>query len=265
VDQLPPYELRTFRVTPPLSPEDFERRTRRNREARERGRVFRYGIPLGIVIAVLLLIASDFVPPLARFWREHQVVTSLLTGALLTLAAVFVLDRILSARNRKRWRLLGLMVCEKLEWGDVEEILALQVYAYVRRQTGAYPPEEADYLGRLPEALEDPDTWASPEGGLSMEEWLGQEKDELEGILTSWAPVLIAEPGLAAIADAATDLLTTIGHVKGALLFGEPKAPDEGVWDPAGPRWQRLLAAIHSHRYASVRMYELIDAYRAEG
>jgi hypothetical protein len=262
--EIPPREVTLYSLSPALSPQDFEQRRRLNRKAQGRERVLRVGVPLGIGALVVLLVISDFVPAWSSFWREHQAVTSLVTGAVLTLAAVFVLDRVLTARSRRRWRSLGLMVCQKLEWVEIEETLVMEVQEFAKRRTGSYIKEMVDYLDLLPEALDDPKTWASTEDALSMEEWLKKEKQEFEEVLTTWAPVLIAEPSLAAIADAATDLLTTITHINGALWLEEPKGPGEGKWDVNTERWRRLLAAIHSHRYARSRMQDLISAYRKE-
>lgn len=261
--ELPPFEPRVFSLAPALEPEEFRRRAT-SEEGSARGRAWRYGALALAVAALAALVVSDFVSGSSAFWREHQALTSLLTGVILTLIAVFVLERVLASRDRKRWRSVGLMVVRKFEAIEIEEILAIHVLEYRRRMgSEGSLAEEADYLRLLPEALEDPETWCGEEDVLPLEDWLRGIQEMLEEILEIWAPVLIAAPGLAAIADAATDLLTTIRSVNSELRFGAPREPGfDGRWAPDADRTVRLIAALQAHRYACARLHGLVTAYR---
>lgn len=264
--EIPSWEPPVYSLAPPLDPAYFERRSKSGERRSVRGIARRRGIPLLAAAAIVALLVSDVDPGASGFWREHQVITSLVTGVVLTLIAVFVLERVLAARDRRRWRAVGLMVAGKFEAIEIEEILAIHVYEYRRRKgedvTGKYGE---DYLELLPEALEDPETWIGREeqGVPPLVDWLRGFEEELEQILEVWAPVLIAAPGLAAIADAATDLLTTIRCINNELRFGAPASEDgfEGKWEPGQDCRIRLLAALHAHRFAYMRMRGLLAAY----
>lgn len=264
--EVPPFQPLVYERAPPLVPEEFARRASDERRG-TRALAWRWGIPALALLGLAALVASDFLPGANAFWREHGVLTSLLTGVVLTLIAVFVLERVLASRDRRRWRSVGLMVAEKLDAIEIEEVLVAHVLDH-RRSIGAEvtPAEEANYLAMLPEALEDPRTWAGQEEVPPLADWLGDIEERLEGILEIWAPVLIAAPGLAAIADAATDLLTTIVCVNAALRNGEPDgaAGFEGKWAPEEDRTIRLLAALRAHRFAYARMQGLLASYWAE-
>jgi hypothetical protein len=249
-----------------LVPEEFARRGSGERNG-TRGLAWRWGIPALACLALAALIASDFLTGASAFWREHQVLTSLLTGLVLRWSPVFVLERVLAARDRRRWPSVGLMVAEKLDTIEIEEVLAAHVLDYrIRLGADGTEAEAAAYLEVLPEALEDPLTWDGNEEVPPLADWLDTIEKRLEEILETWAPVLIAAPGLAALADAATDLLTTIVYVNGALRSGEPDAEVfGGKWGPEEDGTIRLLAAVRAHRFAYIRIQGLLAAYREEG
>src|SRR5215218_8939718 len=71
--------------------------------------------PLAVALAlVLALVVSDLEPATNLFWRQHQAITSLVTGAALSLAVIFGLERVLSARSRGRWKPIGVRIVEAL-------------------------------------------------------------------------------------------------------------------------------------------------------
>lgn len=159
------------------------------------------------------------------------------------------------------------MVAGKFDVIGVEELLAILVFESRQRLGFEGNSEEiANYPDLLPEALEDPQTWARERESPTFTERLDGAVEILEETLEIWAPVLIAAPGLAAIADAATDLLITIRSVNSEFRFGEPKSKKghEGLWAPDTERTLRLLAALRAHRYACMRMSRLLRAYGVE-
>lgn len=54
----------------------------------------------GAVLLAGLVVASDWLPSANSFWREHQAVSGLATGAVLILVAITGLDRIIATRGR---------------------------------------------------------------------------------------------------------------------------------------------------------------------
>jgi hypothetical protein len=139
------------------------------------------------------------------YWRDHPVVTNLLTDGILVLAVVFGLDRVLAARARRRWRPLGLLVAQEFDMTvDLPEVIAGCVYDYCRRVYGTTDiPEHMRYPDDiLPLVLSDFETWEGDEweGLPDLVEEAERARDTLEERIVRWAPVVIDEPELAAIA-----------------------------------------------------------------
>ncbi len=146
------------------------------------------------------------------FWQGHTIAANFATDGILVLAAVFGLDRILAARTRRRWRPLGLLVAEEFDLTvDLPEVIACRVGDYCKRTYGTFdvPEEMRDPEDIVPAALDDPETWwgEEPEGVPDLVSDAERARDALEERIARWAPVMIVEPELAAIAVSATRLL----------------------------------------------------------
>jgi hypothetical protein len=161
---------------------------------------------LGIALVCSGLIASDFFAPENRFWSAHQMTTGIITGGALALIAVAGLDRLAASREARRWRPLSLMVIGRIEVHLVgfEETLFVRTMEFCKRTFGrAEVPEGRDYFEVLPEALEDPESWAPVEELPSLMEELESQLTESQAEFEIWAPILIADPRLATIGSLA--------------------------------------------------------------
>lgn len=102
------------------------------------------------------------------------------------------------------------MVREFESSGDLPHTIACRVEDYCQRVFGrADLPEPMRYPDDIvPLALSDPATWEGNDMGLpGLLEEAEEARDALEERLARWAPVVIAEPELAAVAVNATRLL----------------------------------------------------------
>jgi hypothetical protein len=265
---LPPYEPNRYFSVPAPVPAKFAARSGLGQKRRFT-RLLRYGVPVLIGGLVLALIASDLIAPSNHFWRSHQMIAGLVSGAALAFVAVFGIDRVLAARGKRRWLSFALMVTSDFNRRvGVEELLYVSVDTF-RLRHGIDAEIDGDYLAFLPEALEDRDTWlgGEDEETWALMDWVADEERILTESLSTWAPVLIAEPRLAEIADAAADVLTTMTFVKNTLDFGDPdRHPDdfEGTWAPDSERTEELLTGLRAHRFAEIRMEGLLARYKRE-
>lgn len=223
-------------------------------------------LALGAIVALAL---SDFHAGTNAFWSQHQVVTSLVTGIALTIAVVFGIDRVLKERSRKRWEPIGMRIVEKLSsciW--TEELLYLVTLSHCQTEYGELSiPAGRRYSEVLLEALEDPRAWESAEayGVPSLVDRVAEERVELEEAISIWAPVLIAEPDLAAVGACAEKLLEAVTQIKAALTYGEVTRAMEGgssnPWEPGGRLATWLLRSLGSLAETSSEMDDLAAAY----
>lgn len=165
----------------------------------------RYGLLAVLGGIIVLLTATDFIPGLNRFWREHQLVTAFATESVLILLVVFGLDSLLRARARRRWRPMGIWAATDLDSiTDIGETISGRVHDYAHARYGTFEPEGREYYDDLLlEALCEPTTWAGGSETDPVEPLLDEVRemgDETERKFGVWAPVLIAEPELAQLA-----------------------------------------------------------------
>jgi hypothetical protein len=161
----------------------------------------------GVVIALVLLLLSDFVPASNRFWARHPISAGLLISALLVMVAVAGLDEVVARREARRWRPLALMVVDQLRCrvGSLELTLETRTLTYCSRTYGTFEvPEDREFDGVLLEALRDPQTWASEEDEPELLEELEGQIERLENDLQRWAPVMVADSRLSEIAALGT-------------------------------------------------------------
>jgi hypothetical protein len=255
--------LRTF-TTPDRKP----RKEARASTQALAGRLLADYWPLIVALgAITALAASDLQAEVNLFWRQHQAITSLVTGMALTVAVVFGVDRVLKARSRKRWRPIGVRIVEKLSssiW--TEEMLYYNVLSYCQRAFGeANIPPDRSYAELLLEALEDRETWESTGEVPALVDLVDKERIELEEVISAWAPVLISEPDLAAIGASAESLLEAVTQVSAALAYGDASYRSHGPadqWEPRGRLATWLLLGLSELAEAATEMDGLAEAYR---
>lgn len=221
-------------------------------------------LALGVITA---LAVSDLQPEANLFWRQHQVITSLVTGVALTVAVVFGIDRVLKARSRKRWKPIGVRIVEKLRssiW--TEEMLYYGVLSYCQRTYGeSRIPADRSYSELLLEALEDRETWEPTQEVPPLVDLVDEERTELEEVISVWAPVLISEPDLAAIGASAEKLLEAVTQISAALAYGDASYHVDGPanhWEPGGRLATWLIRGLSELADAAEEMNELAAAYR---
>ena len=179
-------------------------------------------LPLLGMVAVLL--ASDFYADANAFWLQHQVVSSIVTGFALSVAIIFGVERAIRARNRARWRPIGIRIAESfMHRTGMDELLTAVALEHCYRRYGEMEiPEGRNFFEVLPEALQEPESWRRDTHAPGLMDQADEELEALESLLTRWTPVLISEPDLATIGVAAMKLLDAIRQIRTALLTGHP-------------------------------------------
>jgi len=201
------------------------------------------------------------------YWRDHPVVTNLVTDGVLVLAVVFGLDRVLAARARRRWRPLGLLVAQEFDMtAELPEAIACRVYDYCRRVYGtADIPEHMRYPDDiLPLALGDPETWEGDEweGLPDLVEEAEMARDTLEERIVRWAPVVIDEPELAAIAVSATRLLPVASRLVVALRRAHYRCEAQVKDDRDRELFEALFRDLDESERREFDLWDSIALYR---
>jgi hypothetical protein len=160
---------------------------------------------VGAVLVAAIVVASDWFPSANSFWREHQAVSSLATGAVLILVAITGLDRIIANREARRWRPLAVMIIDQLkrsQW-NIDSSLFARTLDYCGRAYGESEiPADRHFFSVLIEALEDPETWAATDSSGEYPDLIEELAEDLarsEEHLEVWAPLLNANSQLADI------------------------------------------------------------------
>jgi hypothetical protein len=189
----------------------------------------RYGTLAVLAVAVatvvgLALAVTDATPSIARFWREHQIWATFATEIVIIPITLVGLSAVLAARERRRWRPLGVWVVDVLHpVTQIGEILWPLVHNWARERYGESEPEGKDYdRDLIPEAFSDPDFW-EPEGDdpETMLDEIRSVSTRAEAETAEWSAVLISEPGLANIAARMPDVLGRLRRLIRELEFAE--------------------------------------------
>lgn len=168
-----------------------------------------------LAVAVFLLLVLDLRG--SSYWQGHPAITNLVTDGVMVLAVAYGLDRVLAARSRRQWRPLGLFVADEFQVGlNLSDAITARTLDYCQRTFGrADIPVGMRYPDDIvPLALSDSETWAGDKSLVipGLLEEAEEIKKTLEAQIAKWAPVLISEPELAAMAVNAIRLLQAIKH-----------------------------------------------------
>lgn len=208
---------------------------------------------LAIAVALLLL---DLLEIGSGFWESNPLVTNIVSEAIVALALIYGVDRVLKARAARLWRPFGVRIAKELDRAaNLHETFEEAVLGYCERVFGEYEiPEGRRYPGLiLIEALTDPRTWAGPDEAPDLMTRVLEDQERLEDLFSSWANVLIAEPNLASIAARTSELIEA--------NFFAVQAFRELTPGTAAPMPPELLFWGFKH-FASVLMGSLIDSQR---
>jgi len=220
-----------------------------------------------LLLAVLVLASSELLPEASEFWQRHQIVTSLFTGAILTLLVVLGLDRLLEARARRRWRPVGVMISREFANATMlEEFIHCCLLEYCEATYGSPRVlEDRDYRETLSVALQDRAIWEMRDGVPGLMESVLEEERALKEAFATWAPVLIAEPGLAEIGASATGVLAAVIQIVAGLSAGFPE--EEGgetrIWSPEPYAWRTVSSGLDAYRQAAGRLEAQVASYHA--
>ena len=204
----------------------------------------------------LLLIGFDFSGGTSVFWQHHPVTTSLLTGAIFSVGLAVVMERTLTARERRIRTPLGAAACHEIGTAVcADEVLQVRVLDYCCRTYGdSEVPSGKDYFDdMLLEALGDPRTWESIEEVPSLLDQLIECYEELNQKFLDWAPILAVAPELRGVTTYASHLINATGGIIGGLymLMGFPvMQPAEWREEAEERGLQMLTIAILKHRTA---------------
>jgi hypothetical protein len=215
------------------------------------------------------LVGSDLLASGNAFWADHPMLTSLASGALLALGAVFVLDRVIQYRSRRRWRPIAARLAAKLSnLGDADADLTALCEDFCARKFDGEYPEGTNYFTLLPYVLSQREIWLPDAFGTYVLQSIGEDKEELEKTLADWGSVLVSDPELAELGSAAQELLDATGRIHAVLNFGRPQSgedlPIQPWWASDGAGTRYLVEAILLHRDASRRIWRMTERYRRE-
>ena len=138
--------------------------------------------------------------------------------------------------------------------------------SYCQRAHGAEEiPAGESYSELLLEALEDRQTWEASEEVPALVDLVDEQRTELEEIISVWAPVMISESDLAAIAASAESLLEAVVQVAAALSYGDAIYHVDGPvdqWEPGGRLAAFLFRGLNELGEAAAELNALAIAYR---
>jgi hypothetical protein len=149
------------------------------------------------LIALALISVSDFL--LTDFWDHNAMVTSVVADILVLVIGIAVVNEYLTARSRRRWRLVAdyslveLASCCRHVWVHLAEAIGIgrreELTRDELRDAVRSPREEERHLERLAHRFAQ-----DADARRGLKELVGDLTRTSRDVLTSWAPVLVETP-----------------------------------------------------------------------
>jgi hypothetical protein len=228
-----------------------------------------------VVTATAAVIASDASDHLlSGFWREHSMLSAIVSGLLFIAIGVLVVDDAISALESRRWRRVQRVVWRSLTV-SLRRFRSRLSFCVTGDENGARATSDsgswdrvklaAAACGQLP-----PRHDVRVRALIRNPEWVGgvrrllvEEKDAGRELLARWAPLMLASGDLAGELEKVAELNDDISDLERQLrLMQEAASPAaEQVVEAIVKRWTTLFRSVIESERALAKRAGLEDAH----
>jgi hypothetical protein len=227
-----------------------------------------------VVAATVAVIASDANGHLLTgFWRDHSMISAVVSGLLFIGIGVLVVDDAIGSLERRRWRRVQRVVWRSLTVSmrrlrsrlrffmtgdDSGARVSADTSSWERVKTGAracghLPPDHASRFRALVTNAD----WVTGARKLLVE-----EKDAGRELLARWAPLMLASGDLARELEKVARLNDELSDFERELRVMQEagSSPSEERIDELSSRWAKLLRGVVASERAFAKLADLDDA-----